>query len=431
MKYKKKKTNKKSFFFKDYEESEIIYKHSNFIKISFNRIIFLSFVFISLIFIFSTKIIYLSLFPGKTFFLNKFNKNSINQRIDIQDRNGILLARNVDIYDVGINPKNIKNKKKLLINLRLILPKLDINKIKKNLEKNKFFYIKKRLTEEEKTKLWLLGNKSIVFEKKQFRVYPQKNLFSHIIGQVDDSNEGISGIEKFYNKKLTTSLENSSLNLSIDSNLQYLIREELMEANKDFNPIGSAALLMDVNNGEVLSLISLPDYNLNKRASINDDMYTNKITKGVYELGSVFKTFTVAAGLENNVIKKNKLFENLKNEISCAGRKISEHDKLPKNLTVEQILVRSSNIGAVRIAQKVGIEKYKNFLNSLELFKKINFDLEEVGLPLSFKWGKCRLATASFGHGITTTPLQAAAAYAMLGNGGYKIEPTLIYKKKP
>ena len=138
----------------------------------------------------------------------------------------------------------------------------------------------------------------------------------------------------------------------------------------------------------------------------------------------------MAAGLENNVIKKNTVFENLKNEISCAGRKISEHDKLPKNLTAEQILVRSSNIGAVRIAQKVGIEKYKNFLNSLELFKKINFDIEEVGLPLKFKWGKCRLATASFGHGITTTPWQAAAAYAMLGNGGYKIEPTLIYKKK-
>ena len=119
----------------------------------------------------------------------------------------------------------------------------------------------------------------------------------------------------------------------------------------------------------------------------------------------------------------------MKNRISCAGRSINEHDELPKNLSAEQILIRSSNIGAVRIAQRVGIEGYKNFLNSLELFKKIEFELEEIGTPLSFKWGKCKLATASFGHGVTTTPLQLAKAYAILGNGGYKIKPTLLKRE--
>ena len=147
-------------------------------------------------------------------------------------------------------------------------------------------------------------------------------------------------------------------------------------------------------------------------------------------MGSVFKTFALAAALKNNIISPETMFNNLESKISCAGREISEHDKLPKNLSAEQILIRSSNIGAIRIAQKVGIEKYKNFLNSLELFKKINFDLEEVGTPLPFKWGKCKLATASFGHGITTTPLQLARAYAILGNGGYEIQPTLLKSKK-
>ena len=247
------------------------------------------------------------------------------------------------------------------------------------------------------------------------------------MGQIDNNNNGISGLEKFFDKNLKSkNLIRSSLPLTLDSNLQYLIRQELVEARTNFNQIGSAALLMDINNGEILSLISLPDYDLNKRFSINEDIYTNKITKGVYELGSVFKTFVLAAGLENKVIEQKTMFNNLETKIFCAGKKISEHDKLPKNLSAEQIIIQSSNIGAIRIAQKVGVDKYKDFLNSLELFQTINFDLEEIGTPLPFRWGKCKLATASFGHGITTTPLQLAKAYAILSNGGYKIEPTIL-----
>ena len=250
------------------------------------------------------------------------------------------------------------------------------------------------------------------------------------MGQIDDNNNGISGVEKSFDQDLKNKeLVNASLILTLDSNLQHLIRKELIDAQTNFNSIGGAALLMNVDNGAILSLVSLPDYDLNKRFSISEDIYTNKITKGVYEFGSVFKTFTLAAGLENKVIDSNTIFKNLKNKIFCAGRSISEHDRLPKNLSAEQILIRSSNIGAIRIAQKVGIEKYKDFLNTLELFQKIDFDLEEIGTPLPFKWGKCKLATSSFGHGITTTPLQLAKAYAVLGNGGYEIRPTILRKK--
>jgi len=187
---------------------------------------------------------------------------------------------------------------------------------------------------------------------------------------------------------------------------------------------------MDIDNGEILSLISLPDYDLNKRILFKDKIYTNKITLGVYELGSVFKTFTIAAGLENKIIDKNTIFSNLESSITCDKYTINEHDKLPNSLSVEQILIRSSNIGAVRIAQRLGVENYKNFLNSLGLLDTINFDLGEIGTPLPFKWGKCKLATASYGHGITTTPLQLAKAYSILGNGGYKIEPTILKNEK-
>ena len=427
-----KEFKKKGFYFKDYTESDITVnnKDTKLVKVSLNRISFLSFIFFSLILIFSIKIIYLSLSPDKNFFLENINQDFVKERRDIVDRNGIIIARNIGIYSAGIRPQLAKDKGKLLLNLRLILPELESNKIKNKLNHNKFFYLKRRLTEEEKTNLWLLGNKAIVFEKKKFRIYPQKNLFSHVLGQIDDNNIGISGIEKFFDQDLKNKeLVNFSLDLTLDSNLQYLIRKELINAQADFNAVGSAALLMDVDNGEILSLVSLPDYDLNKRFSINEDIYTNKITKGVYELGSVFKTFILAAALESNVIDSNTMFKNLDKKIFCAGREISEHDELPQNLSAEQILIRSSNIGAIRIAQMVGIKKYKDFLNSLELFKKIDFDFEEIGTPLPFRWGKCKLATSSFGHGVTTTPLQLARAYAILGNGGYKIQPTILRKK--
>ena len=320
------KANQKSFFFDDYSDSEIIFdkKNQSLVKVLPNRITFLFFIFFSLILIFSIKIIYLSLFPNKGLFSKKIVQNFVNERADVTDRNGVVLARNIDVYSAGIRPKLVKDKKKLIIQLKLNFPELNIDKIKEGLYNDKFFYIKKRLTKDEKNRLWIMGNKAIVFEKKQIRIYPQKNLFSHVLGQIDDNNNGISGLEKFFDQQLKDKKTvKFPLMLTLDSNLQHLIREELINAKLNFNVKGSAALLMDVDDGEILSLISLPDYDLNKRNSIDDNIYTNKITKGVYELGSVFKTFTLAAALENNLVKPNTVFKDLKNKVLCAGRVIS------------------------------------------------------------------------------------------------------------
>ena len=425
---------KKSFYFEDYTESDLINNNNNFntVKISLNRVTFLSFIFFSLILIFSIKIIYLSLSPEKVFHNNNIRENFVKKRRNIVDRNDSVLTTNIILYDVGVRPKLLqeKEKKNLLIKLGVLFPELDLNKIKRKLNKEDFFSIGKRLTPNEKDQFWLMGNKAFVFDPKPSRIYPQKSLFSHILGQTDDANEGISGIEKFYDEELNNEEKiNLPLRLTLDSNLQHLIREELVNAQSDFHNIGSAAVLMDVENGEILSLISLPDYDLNHRISIESNIYTNKITLGVYELGSVFKTFTIAAGLENKIISPNTIFKNLESSLTCDKYTIREHDELPKNLSAEQILIRSSNIGAVRIAQKVGVKKYKDFLNSLELFDTINFDLEEIGTPIPFRWGKCKLVTASYGQGITTTPLQLARAYAILGNGGYKINPSILKKE--
>ena len=215
---KNKKIRKKSFFFQDYKESEIVINSikNNLIKISLNRTAFLFFIFISLISIFSLKIIYLSLSQEKNYYHLNTNFHFKKERGDIIDRNGVLIARNIDIYDAAVIPKLVKDEKKLLINLKLSIPEIDINSIKRNINKNKYFYIKRRLTEEEYTKLWLLGDKAIDFPKRQNRIYPQKNLFSHIIGQIDDKNNGISGVEKFFDSALKKDFINSSLNLTLD-----------------------------------------------------------------------------------------------------------------------------------------------------------------------------------------------------------------------
>jgi len=420
--------NKKSFYYDDYShKNNIKTKNNNSIEISKSRMAFTFFLILSITAILSIKILYLSFFEKESFGNIYNKKNFLPNRIDIVDRNGEILARSVNAWAAGISPKLIKDEKKLLINLKIIFPNLNLKELEEKISRGKFFYISRRLNNLERDKLWLLAKKAVIIERKQIRIYPHNHLFSHVIGQIDEDNFGVSGVEKSYDLKLKEKNDkNKNLKLSLDSNLQFLIRNELLNGINTFSAKGSAALLMNVTNGEVLSLVSLPDFNLMERKDISDTELMNKITLGVYELGSVFKTFTIAAALEKGIVDTNTEFQNLEDKIKCRDKWISEHDELPKNLSVEQILVRSSNIGAIKIVRKIGSENYSNFLQSLGLLGKINFDISEVGTPLPFEWENCALETASYGHGITTTPLQLARAYAIIGNGGYAIEPTLI-----
>ena len=393
------------------------------LKISFERISFIFFIFFIITIIFTTKTIYLGF---KKTNQTQTVKEKEKYRASIMDRNGNIIAKTVRVTNLGINPNQLINKEKLLISLKLIFP--DKN-FEKEINGKKFFYVKKKISPAKLEKIKLLGEKSFKEEENIARVYPNGNLFSHILGQIDTDNNGVSGIEKSFDYELTTS--NKPLKLSLDTEIQYLIREELIKFQEIFNSYGSTAILMNVNSGEIISMVSIPDFDLNKREDISDKKFINRSTKGVYELGSVFKTFTLAAGLQQNVIQEDTLFKNLPKKIKCAGRSISEYDMdIPSSLTAEEILIRSGNIGSIKIAQKVGLENFKDFLENLDLLNKIQFDIEEVGNPIPFKWGKCKLATSAYGHGITTTPLQLAKAYAIIANGGYKIKPTLIKKEK-
>jgi len=408
----------------DEHNSEFSYnENKSKIKISFERIAFIFFVFFIIAIIFSSKVILLSLEDKN--FINTISKKE-NFRSSIIDKEGNILAKTVPVINIGINPNLVINKEKLLITLKLLFPKKNFQK---KMYGKKFFYVQKKISQEKLEKILFLGDKSFIQEEKIARIYPNGELFSHVLGQIDDNNNGISGLEKTFDYELTTS--RNPLILTLDTELQYLIREELLKSKYIFQNIGSAAILMDINTGDILSMVSLPDFDLNKREKINDLMFINRATKGVYEFGSVFKTFTIAAGINYGAIKPETEFKELKKRIVCAGNAISEYDnKIPSDLTAEEILIRSGNIGSARIAEKIGIDNYDKFLQTLGILTNISFDIEEVGETQMGRWGKCKLLTIGFGHGIATTLLQLTKGYSIVSNGGFEVSPTLIKKDK-
>ena len=412
------------------QENDFSYKRSKSnLNITFNRISFIFFIFFIIFIIYLVHLAHLGSRSSKINETNDLKKASNKlYRADITDTNNKYLVKTINSIDIGISPSKIIDEKKLLLNLKYLFPEKDIQKIKERIDKGKFFYFEKKISEENYEKLMQLGDNSIEPRDNLIRIYPQSNLFSHIIGQIDNDNNGISGLEKSLDEQLKNSQQ--PIKLTVDKDIQYLIREELIKFNKIFNTKGSASILMDVNNGEIISLVSLPDFNPNQRKKISDPNFINRATKGVYEFGSVFKTFTLAAAFNEKIIDPQTKFSNLPKSLSCAGFPIREYDnKIPSNLTAEEILIRSGNIGSVRIGQKLGEDKFKSFLSTIGVLKKITFELEEVGKPIEFNWGKCPLATASFGHGITTTLIQLVKAYSIIANGGYNIDPTLIKNK--
>ena len=422
------KQTESKIIIEDYKNNFIYKKNETNLNIQFNRVAFIFFIFFIIYLIYTIHLIHLGTRSSE---VDKTENIPVVidklYRADILDINGNYLAKTVRSIDIGIKTSDVIDKKKLLLSLKIIFPDKDFSKIEKKLNKKKYFYLEKKISEENYEKIMKLGDKSIKPEEKVLRMYPQKNLFSHIIGQIDDNNNGISGLEKSFNEILRKSKKD--IKLTVDKDVQFLIRKELIKYQEIFKSKGSAAILMNINNGHILSLISLPDFNPNERQNLTDVNFINRVTKGTYELGSVFKPFTFASALNENLIKPETEFLDLPKSISCDKHSIGEYDnKIPTDLTAEQILIRSGNIGSVRIGQKIGSNKHKSFLEKIGVLSQINFDIDEVAPQKNYNFGKCKLATVSFGHGVATTVLQLAKGYAVISNGGYDVKPTLIDK---
>jgi len=420
---------KKKLTIEDHKNNFVYKKSNTGLNIQFNRVAFIFFIFFVIYSIYTIHLIHLGSREVKLENTNNtLPLSSDLYRADILDINENYLAKTVKSIDIGLKTSDIISKEKLLLSLKIIFPDKDFNEIEKKIENKNFFYLEKKISEEKYEQIMKLGDKSLIPEERVLRMYPQKNLFSHILGQIDNDNNGISGLEKSLNEELRTSRD--PIILTVDKDIQFLIRKELLKYQEIFKSKGSAAILMDVNNGNILSLVSLPDFNPNERKNIKNVNYINRVTKGTYELGSVFKIFTYANALNENLIEPDTEFLDLPKSIRCDKFRIGEYDNdIPSNLTAEQIIVRSGNIGSVRIAQKIGPEKFKDFLEKVGVLKNINFDIEEVAPQNNYEFKKCKLATASYGHGIATTILQLAKGYSILSNGGFEILPTLISRK--
>ena len=411
-----------------FDESSFQKKENKNLDVRINIIIsvFLIFSFLTV-----SKLFALGMDKKNFFFYETYLSEPVKRR-PIVDQNNNLLAYNIKTHDLLIRTKKIKNFENLNLKLKIKFPDIDLKKIK-NLNGKSFHIIKKNLNPSEYNKAISLGEPSIELVSNEARIYPQKNLFSHIIGNVDTDNQGVSGIEKFLNDDL---IDQSKIEkpvvLSLDQNLQFIIHQTLTEGLKVFSAKGASAVLINANNGKVVSMVSLPDYNLNERSINNQDNYFNKNTKGLYEMGSVFKTFAIANGLEFGKISREKIYNDLPSQVTCGKFVIEEYkySKDKKNLSVNDILVESSNIGTIRVVQDTGLENYQNFLKKIGIFDYSKVELPEVSASTNVRWGKCRTLTASFGHGINTSPLQLTRAFASIINGGNLFE-TSILKNKP
>jgi cell division protein FtsI (penicillin-binding protein 3) len=352
---------------------------------------------------------------------------------DIVDRNGNVLAATLDSPSLYANPKQIVDASEATRKLVKVFPNLGAAEVYAKLTSGKsFVWIKRHLTPTEQYSVNQLGIPGLEFEREERRVYPDAALTSHVVGYTGIDNAGFAGVERALDGVLKERRE--PLQLSLDLRLQYILHEELQRVIDDFTAKGGAGLIMDVNSGEILAMASLPDFDPNHPAapdpehpaiSLADRMF-DRITLGVYELGSIFKIFTVAMALDAGTSTISSTYD-ASHPITIGRFTISDYHGKHRVLSVPEILMYSSNIGAARMAIAAGAERQRQFLARLGLLKTPKIEVSEVAAPhYPAKWREVNVMTIAFGHGISVTPLSFAIAASALVNGGILHQPTLV-----
>ena len=347
-------------------------------------------------------------------------------RADIVDRKGRILATSLPIVDLYVDARYMPDAHKMAEDLISIFP--DLNKenlIKKLLSKNSFIYLRRNLTPQEQYAVNRLGYPQLNFEASERRVYPHSHLFSHLIGFTNIDNVGIAGIEKQYENILTQNQD--ALTLSVDIQIQDIVHTILSEAVEKFTADGAVCLVLDAKTSEVLAMVSLPDFDLNKTPIDPNTISLNKATVGMYELGSVMKPFTVAFGLESGLITPQSEIEAFNPYKLAKGRTITDFQAEDRILTVPEILIYSSNIGTAKIAQMLGPQVQRDFLNRFHFLSILDINLPEKGHPIvQKKWDDVETATIGYGYGLAVSPLHLASAFNALVNNGLYQYPTFI-----
>ena len=352
---------------------------------------------------------------------------------DIVDRNGNVLAATLDSPSLYANPKQITDAAQATDKLVRVFPTLGAAEVHAKLTSGKsFVWIRRHLTPAEQFDVNQLGIPGLDFEHEERRVYPDGGLTSHVVGYTGIDNAGFAGVERALGDVLRGRRE--PLQLSLDVRLQYILREELQRVVDDFTAKGGAGLIMDVNTGEIVAMESLPDFDPNHPTALDPghpaiplaDRMFNRITLGVYELGSIFKIFTVAMALDSGTATVTSTYD-ASHPIRIGRFTISDYHGKHRVLSVPEILMYSSNIGAARMAVAAGAQTQREFLARLGLLKTPKIEVSEVAAPhYPAKWREVNVMTIAFGHGISVTPLSFATAAAALVNGGILRQATLV-----
>lgn len=388
-----------------------------FLSISIFVILF-SIIFIRI----SNTMIFLKYFDNKL----QTNQSQAIERGKIFDRNGVLLASTIKSYSLFAHPKKIKNVNKLSDNLEKILL-IPNKKIKSKLLKNtKFVWLKRNISPRQHQQIINLGNIGLQTKIEKIRLYPHNNIISHVVGFTNIDGKGLSGIESGLDNKLSSG---EDVQLSIDIRLQDSVRNEMITILEKFSAESGLSIILDITNGEILSMVSYPDFNPNFLDKILPENQFNSATQGVYDMGSTFKPLTVAIGYDKKIINSNMLFD-VSKPIKFGKYSINDYSPYKGKLDVKDIIVKSSNIGAAKIAKKIGKENQIEYFKKFGFFDKIDLEINETAKPLvPQNWKVLETMTIGYGYGFAITPLHLCKAYASIVNDGFKVYPTLLINR--
>ena len=360
-------------------------------------------------------------------------------RPDIVDRNGEILATDIIVPSLFANPQKIEDVEGTLDQLGLVFPNLNWDQMRKRLNSNsRFAWIKREITEEQKNKIHALGIPGMFFTEERKRYYPSNNLASHVMGHVNIDHEGKAGLESFINFVKPEKLKNykqenagkiyKPLVSSLDLNVQFAVHDELTKAIDKFKAIAGMGLVLDINMGEVISMVSLPDYDPNEPTQALEAIRMNRTTGGTFELGSVFKLLTMGMGIDYGVTTLEGGYD-ATNPLKAGRKFIGDYHGKKRYLTVPEIFKYSSNIATAKMALEVGADRQQQFLRKINLLDKLETELSGSArphYPSKKRWKRVSTITISYGHGIAVTPLQGIVASAAMMNGGYFVPPTFL-----
>ncbi|MGH6663413.1 MAG: peptidoglycan D,D-transpeptidase FtsI family protein [Pseudolabrys sp.] len=361
-------------------------------------------------------------------------------RPDILDRNGQILATDIKTPSLFAEPRKLIDVDEAEELLTAVLPDLDAGEVRERLSsKRGFVWLKREITPKQQQEIHRLGIPGVGFLTENKRVYPNGPVVSHEIGHVNIDNQGIAGIEKWLDGQglaalhmagLATDRLQQPVNLALDLRVQFALRDELIAARAKFKAKASSGVVLNVNTGEIVALVSEPDYDPNNPREANDPTRINRLTTGVYEMGSTFKVLTVAMALDSGKATLASTFD-ASHPLQYGRFAIHDYEPMHRALSVPEIFTYSSNIGAARMALAVGVPAHQAFLRKMGQLDRLRTELPESAEPIVPKrGGELNTVTIAFGHGLSVAPLQAVMGIAATLNGGRLIPPTFLKRNE-